>query len=256
MLSDTLRVAEVVLDIPTRALESSFTYLVPPELSAEVGQCVEVEFSHRPSIGYIIDISERPAADFGDISLRPIVRVLSESYFDEVSAQLACWIANEYLSTLPEAVRLLMPPGASPKFSKLANGEYEYVPPTVAPVDDRWVSLTEDGRAFKPRKSAVKQAAVIAALSAGEMRIAELGIEISGVSSVLKTMESKGLVAIERRRKIRGSVQSGPTQGDIQNLTAGQTDALVAIDKSIQAACGEVVVIDGVTGSGKTEVYP
>ena len=38
-------------------------------------------------------------------------------------------------------------------------------------------------------------------------------------------------------------------------LTDGQSTALETIEHAAEAACGEVVLVDGVTGSGKTEVY-
>ena len=98
-----VRVADIVLDIPTRALDSTFTYVVPEGMDARVGQCVEVDFSHRPSIGYIVNTSERPDGVLGGISLLPVKRVLTEPYFDLVHAELARWIAHEYLSTLTQA---------------------------------------------------------------------------------------------------------------------------------------------------------
>ena len=286
-----MRVADIVLDIPTRALDSTFTYIVPDGMDAQVGQCVEVEFSHRPSIGYIMDISERPDGAFGDISLLPVRRVLTKAYFDRVHAELARWMAHEYLSTLPEAVRLLMPPGATPKFRNIGRGEWRYEPPTVAAVDDRWASLTDLGRAYEPRKTATKQIAVIEALKAGEMRVAELGIDIDSVSTTLRALEKRGLVKLESRRRIRGAGTGGGggvggsggaggsggsdgsdgsdgaesasavRNGDAacrersyESLTQGQRDALAAIEDAAEQG-GGVVVIDGVTGSGKTEVY-
>ena len=277
----TALVAEVVLDIPTRALEQSYSYIVPDGMPAAVGQCVHVEFAHRPAIGYIMGIAERRLAEFGGIVLSPIVAVLSESYFDETSARLARWIAREYASTLPEAVRLFMPPGASPRFRRTEAGEWVFTPPTVGKVDDRWAGLTEEGRSFVPRKGAAKQAAVIAALRMGEMRVAELGIEVDGVSAVLKSLEKQGVVRVERRRRIRGMGALPERSSDIVDLTAGQRDALAAIEEARSRALAaratggsqppassepasapadspalaEVVVVDGVTGSGKTEVY-
>ncbi|MFR1638722.1 MAG: DEAD/DEAH box helicase [Eggerthellaceae bacterium] len=38
-------------------------------------------------------------------------------------------------------------------------------------------------------------------------------------------------------------------------LTQGQAEALAVIDAARSRGAGEVVVVDGVTGSGKTEVY-
>ena len=40
-----------------------------------------------------------------------------------------------------------------------------------------------------------------------------------------------------------------------ERLTAGQAEALAAIDAAREEAAGGVVLVDGVTGSGKTEVY-
>ena len=268
-------VADIVLDIPTRAIDSTFTYIVPSNLDVQIGQCVEVEFSHRPSIGYVMDISECAQGAFGDISLLPVLRVLTQSYFDKTHAQLAYWIAHEYLSTLPEAVKLLMPPGATPRFRNIGRGEWRYEAPTVAAVDDRWVYLTELGKKYVPRKTATKQIAVVEALKAGAMRVAELGIDIESVSTTLRAMEKRGLVKIEKRRRVRGGGGAGAVAGAgnaagadntsktfdsacteraYESLTQGQKDALEAIHTAQQNS-GGVVVVDGVTGSGKTEVY-
>ncbi len=263
-MGDSIRVAEVVLDIPTRALDQTFSYAVPAGLDVRVGQCVEVEFSHRPSVGYVLEVSDRPIADFDGISLLPVRSVLSEPYFDEVSAQLIRWIADEYIATLPETTRLFMPPGAAPRFRRLDDGTWAFTPPRVGKVDDRWAALTEEGRDFVPRKGSAKQVAVIEALRAGEMRVAELGIDISGVSSTLKALEAKGVVRVESRRRMRGTGAAPKASHDIENLTAGQREALDAIAAALdRASAGEragsqaapVVVLDGVTGSGKTEVY-
>ncbi len=250
-----IRVAELVVDIPTRALDGSFSYLVPDGLDVSVGQCVELEFGHRPAIAYVMHVSERLPREFGDIHLRPIKQVLSEPFFDEIGAALALWISKEYISTLPEAVRLLMPPGALPRMRKNKANVWEYVAPKISEVDDRWVMLTKEGKNYVAPKRATRQAAVIEALSAGEMRVAELGIEIGSVSSVLKTLESKGIVHIEHRRRIRGTTALPKQSYDIKSLTPGQSEALSAIDEACKAGRGDVIVLDGVTGSGKTEVY-
>ena len=50
-------------------------------------------------------------------------------------------------------------------------------------------------------------------------------------------------------------VSDGFTPSPKPALTPGQESALAAIDRAREHACGEVVVVDGVTGSGKTELY-
>ncbi len=123
------------------------------------------------------------------------------------------------------------------------------------------MGLTELGQKYEPRKTATKQIAVVEALRAGQMRVAELGIDIDSVSTTLRAMEKRGLVKIENRRRVRGGGDSTPryfdsahTKRSYESLTQGQKDALQAI-QTAQVDGGGVVVVDGVTGSGKTEVY-
>lgn len=256
-------VASVIVDIATRALDRPFNYLVPPQLtpSAQMGCAVSVDFGNRPVVGYIIELAEmdeaRCAAVVGDISkLKPLLGVLSEPYFDSVSASLATWIAHEYLCTLPEALHLFTPPGGSPKVKRV-EGEWQLVFPGVGPVDDRWAVLTEEASGFVPAKNAAKQQRVLEALSCGGMRVVELSALLGNVSATLKSLEKRGVVRIENRRHMRGAmpaVRGACCAAD--QLTQGQEHALAAIHAT---AAGEtasnVVVLDGITGSGKTEVY-
>ncbi|MCL2757672.1 MAG: primosomal protein N', partial [Coriobacteriia bacterium] len=173
--------ARVILDIPTRALDTTFDYAIPPELAAtaQVGCCVRVEFAHRQHIGYLVKRSEVLAEGIDASAVKPIEAVLSEPYFDKAAAELAQWIAREYLAPLSEAIRLFTPPGFTPRLERDADGLWVLTQPGVGAVDDRWVFLTEEGRSFTPPAQAVKQRAIIEALRIGEMRIAELSIDIS-----------------------------------------------------------------------------
>lgn len=52
--------ASVILDIPTRALDTPFTYAVPPELEGTVcvGSTVLVTFAHRAAVGYVVALGD------------------------------------------------------------------------------------------------------------------------------------------------------------------------------------------------------
>jgi primosomal protein N' (replication factor Y) len=248
-------VAQVVIDIPTRTLEHAFSYLVPAGMAGlEVGCCVLVDFGPRPAVGYVVGFAE--LGSDADLSSYKFVReVLSTPYFDEVAARCASWIAHEYVAPLSTAVHLFAPPGGSPKVKRDEQGAWKLVHPGVGPVDDRWVRLTEAGRSFVPPKSAVKQRALVAALQEGEMRMAELAVELGPVSAQVKVLEKRGIVSVEHRRRMRGSSGPLPPDTSFERLTPGQAEALDAIRQARASASGQVVVCDGVTGSGKTEVY-
>ncbi|NLG10946.1 MAG: primosomal protein N' [Coriobacteriaceae bacterium] len=246
--------AQVVLDIPTRALDCAYDYLVPTGMSAEIGCCVLVDFANRPALGYITGVSEQPDGAIDPSKIKPLKELLSTPYFDATSAQLALWIAEEYMAPLSEVLHLFTPPGSSPRIKKDANGNWQLIHPGVGPIDDRWIALTTSGRVYEPPQNAVKQRAIIEALRIGEMRVAELSLEIAAPAESLKALNRRGVISIESRRRVRGQCSQQPTSSDISALTTGQRTAVAAIRDALERR-GEVIVLDGVTGSGKTEVY-
>lgn len=256
-------VASVIVDVSARAVDRPFFYLVSPELAASVrvGCAVSVDFANRPAVGYVIDMLEM---DEGEIEesicelskLKPLLGVLSEPYFDRISARLAAWIAYEYLCTLPDALRLFTPPGGSPKVKRV-DGSWELVFSGVGPVDDRWVIPTEAAAGFAPAKNAVKQQRLLEALSCGGMRVAELSAILGNISPVLAALEKRGVIRIEHRRRIREAMPTiTGACSSVSHLTSSQQIALDTICATLAGeSASNVVVVDGITGSGKTEVY-
>lgn len=271
-----MKLASVILDIPTQALDAPYTYAVPEEAGdqpIEVGCAVLVPFGPRQAVGFIIGIEERAEGDWpaglDPAKLKGIVRAVSRPYFDEEGAACAQWLSERYIAPLSSCVRLFTPPGGVPRMVRAQRGYWRLEEPTVGEVDDRWVVPGPALADFEPRKNAVKQASIAAALERGELRVAELTAEFGAVSSPLKALEKQGVVRIEHRRRMRGmaegSAGSAPsadsaavpsfTPSPKPPLTRGQADALAAIDAARSRGAGEVVLVDGVTGSGKTEVY-
>ena len=255
--------ARVAIDVKTRALAAPFTYTVPARLDASVvpGCCVVVEFGRRPAVGYVLAVDETLDPGLTGARLLPIQQVLSEALFLPEAGDVAQWIAQEYASSLADAVRLFLPPGFTAKMVRdEASGVWALQQARVEPVDDCWVHITEQGRAYEPRKNAHAERAVVEALLKGPMRQVELGLAVSGVSTVVKRLEKKGVVTCERKERLRGSPITelssarAPRLG-LEHLTSGQLSALRAIEDSRAQGQGGVVLIDGVTGSGKTEVY-
>lgn len=253
--------ASVALDIASRSLGSTFDYEVLPELVLEctVGTTVLVHFSGRLAVGYVLSLHEQPSTNVSLNKILPVERVLAPSAFDEVSAKLACWITREYACPLSEALRLFLAPGQSVKVHRTHEGApWELVCQTSAPIDERWVSLTPAGSAFEPRSNASRQKAVLAALCDGPLRMAELAATLPGSAAAVQSLAKRDLVHIELRRHVRGSDTTSLSSARAtrpKHLTHGQTEALAAIAHAQTEARGDVVLIDGVTGSGKTEVY-
>ncbi len=255
--------AHVAVDVKTRALDTPFTYRVPARLEALVvpGCCVVVDFGHRPAVGYVLSVSERPAAGLDASRILLVRQVLSEALFAPWAGEVAQWVAQEYACSLSDAVRLFLPPGFQAKMVRdEASGAWALQQARAEAVQDCWVSLTQEGRAYEPRTNAHAERSVLEALRSGPMRQSELGLACGGVSTVVKRLEKKGVVSCERRERLRGMEGAALSSARAprvapESLTRGQREALSAIEDARACAQGGVVLIDGVTGSGKTEVY-
>ncbi|WP_165252177.1 primosomal protein N' [Adlercreutzia sp. ZJ304] len=253
-----MRVAEVILDIPAQALDAPYTYLVPKDADdIEIGCAVLVPLGGRKAIGFVmlvrdIDKPERP--------LKPIDQVVSKPYFNAKGADCARFLASRYVAPLSVCIRLFTPPSALPRIVRLRNGGWRLEEPTIGEVDDRWVVEGPNIATFHPRKNAVKQIAVLDAVRRGDVRMAELALEYGNISQVVKNLAEKDVVSIVRRRRMRNG---GGADGEMfrggygrpAELTESQRNALQAITCAADKRSGDVVVVDGVTGSGKTEVY-
>ena len=251
----------VVPDISTRAVDGVFTYAVPDSLKGQVsvGVTVRMPFSGRPAIGYVVDVLEGRPSDIDVRRIREVEQVLADSAFDAIGAQLALWMAEEYACTRADALRVMLAPGQRPHMRRSkVDGSWELVSDTSGPVDDRWVRLRNEGEGYEPDARAIRQREIMQALSNGPVRLAELRAMIPGISSVVKALEKRGVVELFDKRRLRTdevTTLSSAFAPRPENLTDGQKHALEAIDRARASGRGDVVLVDGVTGSGKTEVY-
>ena len=243
-----MAVARVALDIPARALADAFDYDIPPNLESEarVGCAVLVEFGHRKAVGHVVDV----VASSDVPGRKPLCAVLSPPRFDEVSARLAAWIAGEYVAPLADAVRLFLPSGSVPEVAKTDDG-WQLVRPRVRQATERVVEICGDA-GFVPAVSATRQRAVLDALAAGPLTTGELNALLGPVSSVVTRLSEAGAVRVRERQRSRGPAPVSRPAPRHEELSVGQSGALDTIDA---AQPGSWVVVKGVTGSGKTEVY-
>ncbi len=251
-----------------KAADDSLTYSHKADTDArdfalEVGCAVLVPFGHRSAVGFVVEITPLGAHDPFPQGIKPhklkeIEQVLSKPYFTEIGARCASFMAQRYIAPFSSSIRLFMPPGGIPRMEYI-EGSWQLTRPLIHEVDERWVVRLDAADSFVPRKGAVKQQRVLEALRQGDLRVSELTAEYGSVASTLTSLEKKGVIRIEQRRRLRSpqdqsevfSARTKPKPA----LTEDQRRALSVIEKAAMTHAGEVVLIDGVTGSGKTEVY-
>lgn len=229
----------------------------------EIGCAVLVPFGNRKAVGFVVDIKElSPSDPFPDqvnpAKLKEIDSVISKPYFTKIGAECASFLAQRYIAPFSSSIRLFMPPGGIPKIEKI-QGVWQLTKPLIHEVDERWVVRLDAADSFSPRKGAVKQEQVLEALRQGDLRVSELTAEYGSITSTLNSLEKKGVIRIEQRRRLRAPLDCSEVfsarVGKRPSLTKDQQNALSVIEKAAQTQKGEVVLVDGVTGSGKTEVY-
>ena len=79
----------------------------------------------------------------------------------------------------------------------------------------------------------------------------EMGIS----DAVLRTLVKNGLVNMGETRVMRSPLSEKAEAYDIPNLTSAQVDTLCVIERETNEEQSRPILIHGVTGSGKTEVY-
>lgn len=243
-----MRIARVALDIPSRELSSSFDYDVPGHLSdsVRVGCPILVEFGRRQAVGHVVELASTSEV----VRRKPLLQVLGPSRFDVEAAALAQWIATEYVAPLADAVRLFLPSGSIPQVERCA-GVWRLREPVVGEAEERIVELVQPAE-YTPSAGAHRQRAVLAALAAGPLSTTELTATLGQVSDTVRRLSDLHAVTIRTQRRLRSPEVTMRPAPRHQSLSAGQEDALEVISDALP---GDTVLLHGVTGSGKTEVY-
>ncbi len=237
LFEETAAVAPQPIAVPVVipvALDQTYDYILPEEMAAEAGTFVLVPFGAQTRIGVVWDRQIGPGGDRK--KLKAVAELLDAPPIPELSRRLAEWVARYTLTPLGMVVRMMMNAPAvfepaRPRFGvRLASGAGE--PPRMTPARKRALEVAGDG--------------LIRAKSA-------LAAEANCSTGVIDGLVAAGVlveVAIPERRFPRPDPHHAANE-----FNGDQAAAVHAMRAAVDAKSFSATLLDGVTGSGKTEVY-
>jgi len=239
-------------------LGQAFSYLVPPALLGRVkrGARVLCELGRRKVLGVVLDVAER-VPDIPVERMKPIVAVVdAEPVLPEELLSFLQELARYYVAPIGGAIELSLPAveRTAAELLKATQGELGKVP---AKVVGRWVQFVVPSAqrplAPVPRGKAQQ---VLDILSRGALPVAELEKSLPGARATLKRLVELGFVELEKREPPADLLLAAPVSADIPpELNAEQAAAVLAIEQKLEAGERAQFLLEGVTASGKTEVY-
>ncbi len=234
----------VIID---RAIHRELDYLVPETLADRVGvgSRVRVPFRDKSGLATVVSVLERSEAK----GIRPIEAVVGEApILSEQLLDLARWISTYYCCPIETVMRSLLPQVI--RRAEVGWKKQLFVRP-VRKIDNAEIE--------KLRKRAPRQAELLEANSRLETptRAADLLRQTSLDSQTLRALVRRGLAELREEAVVRdphADEQFIATSNLVMNNE--QSLALKEVTQTLDSPeNARPILLHGVTGSGKTEIY-
>ena len=241
------RFARVIVD---RSADREFDYLIPPALGGrvQVGSRVRLPFRQRATLGTVVDLPEESPVP--EASLRPLDAVIGERpIISPVLIDLARWMADYYCCPVETAMRSVLPQVI--RAAEIDHKKQLFARLLRAPTPEETAAL---------EKRAPRQVEVLRALAgaAAPLPVAALAKSCGATHQTIQALVKAGFVetastAVERDPYEKETFLAN----EKQVLSTEQEEALRIVRVALEAPAAEKrpVLLFGVTGSGKTEVY-
>ena len=244
--------ADIIVDISHEKLDKSFQYLIPDELKDElqVGMVVSIPFGKGNHLrkGYVVGISQEPKVK--GIPIKSITAVQNDRETTECRLiALAGWMKEYYGSTMIQALKTVLP-----------------IQKKMKAQEKRWITLLiprENGEKLLEELKKTRFKARVRLLEAllqaenSKLETAWAGKELGTTASVLKYFEEQKVISVDSDEVYRNAIADVGSIPSVKPalLSQSQKQAVEQILSEWEKPRPRPVLLHGVTGSGKTEVY-
>ena len=234
-----MQIVKVLIEYANRTLNRPFSYVYKGKIQIQIGTRVLVNFNHRDIVGYVIDVVEsnktiKELESESGFQLNEIVSVIDQTpLLDEELIALLDEVSAYYLAPKISVLQAMLPPSLSPRKSSLKAPKIAY---------DQYYELLDDNEEGLTNKQIellrfIKQ----------EKRVLKRDIKSKSVAD--KLLEA-GRITITKEEKRRLKIPDFKYENP-----PDLTDDQKAVIKEFNESSDQVYLLEGVTGSGKTEVY-
>ncbi len=212
------------------ALDQAYSYAVPDGLVLKPGDIVQVPLGPRETVGVVWSLGSGRGGNLKRVSAK-----IDMPPLDPALMKLVDWVAWYTLAAKGSVLALALrrPPDDTPERPKMGVRLVGPPPQRMTPARARAIAAAEGGLLIA--KSALAETA-----------------SVSG--AVIDSLVDAGTFAIEALPRVEVVEIPDPDHAR-PALSAGQAEAATALVASVKAAGPGVTLLEGVTGSGKTEVY-
>ena len=228
MITDSA-IADVLLPL---ALPQAYSYKVPDGMVLAAGDYVEVPLGPRQYIGVVWEV--RPSVPT-NMKLRDVTRRFDMPPMTETHRKFVDWLAAYYLEPVGNVLRMVL---RVPSAFEGAKQNIAYR-----------TGLEKPGKLTAQRQRVLKVAAQGFAMRAAELAEAA-GVGVSVVKALAKTGALEEVALPAHCAFAEPDLNAGGL-----HLNNDQVAAAAALRQMVATRSHKVMLLDGVTGSGKTEVY-